>query len=106
MDSHPLNPTLRGTHLAPCSDLLKNNSGGDTVARDPRRQWGTSVAKSLTTLIPLEPYLSNIDGRVQTGANIHDNVCTEVLEWIAQQKQFEKKGMYGITDGSEQPLGY
>lgn len=76
------------------------------MARDPRRQWGTSVAKSPTTLIPQEPYLSNIDGRVQTGANIHDNVCAEVLEWIAQQKQFEKKGMYGIIDGSGQPLGY
>ena len=26
VDSHPLNPTLGGTHLAPCSDLLKNDS--------------------------------------------------------------------------------
>lgn len=49
------------------------------MAGDPRRWWGTSVAKSVTTLTSQESYLSNVDGRVQTGANIHDDVCVEVL---------------------------
>lgn len=38
------------------------------------------MAKSLTTLLTRVPYLSNINGRVQTGANIHDNVSAEVLK--------------------------
>ena len=54
------------------------------MSGDPRRWWSTSVAKSVTTLTPQESYLSNVDGRVQTGANIHDDVCAEVLVQTAK----------------------
>ena len=70
--------------MVPCSDLLKNDSGQHAVSGDPRRWWSTSVAKSVTTLTPQESYLSNVDGRVQTGANIHDDVCAEVLVQTAK----------------------
>ena len=67
---------------------------------------GTHQWPSPSPLTPQESYLSNIDGRVQTRANIHDDVCAEVLEWIAKQKQFEKKGMHRMIGESWQPLGY
>lgn len=40
----------------------------------------------MTTLVTHVPYLSNINGRVQTGADIHDNICAEVLKWMAKYK--------------------
>lgn len=48
------------------------------------RGWGTSVAESITTQDPCESYLPNVDGRVQTAANIHDDVCAKVLRWTGK----------------------
>lgn len=45
---------------------------------------GISVAEFITTQVPCEPYLPNVDGRVQTGANIHDDVCAKVLQWTGE----------------------
>lgn len=36
---------------------------------------------SVTTLISHTPYLSDINGRIQAGTNIHDDICTEIL-WM------------------------
>lgn len=66
--------------MVPCSDWLFNDTGQNALAGDPQRRRDTPVAKSLTTLLTRVPYLSNINGRVQTGANIHDNVSAEVLK--------------------------
>jgi hypothetical protein len=62
--------------------------------------WGTLVAYFVTTLVPHEPYLSNIDGRVQTWANIHDNVCAEVLVGGNIEAVWEEMNIWNAIDMS------